>query len=205
VSTDVEWRISDAVRDRVKARLDERSLSMTALADQVGMPRPTLVKILNGDGDVGVTRLQAICRALELSLDYVMTGDASGGDALPIPIWNGEADEGEIAFPKAWLADLGDVASLRLFRVRDTGMEPKIMHRDWVMVDQSQQGPGDGLYLARLSGKVTVRQICFFDAMIAARHALEKWKQDTFSYDKLGADDGLILLGRVVWCGRFVG
>jgi transcriptional regulator with XRE-family HTH domain len=177
---------------------------MSALAEGVGMPRPTLVKILNGDGDVGAARLQAICGALELSLDYVLTGAASVGDALPIPVWDGVQEDGEIAFPKAWLADLGDVANLRLFRVRDGDMEPKFAHRDWVLVDMSQRGPGDGYYVVRQLGKLTTRRICFFDAQIAARHALEKLEGKTFGYDQLGKENGLMLLGRIVWCGRFI-
>ncbi len=62
--------------DRIKKIKSERKITNEKLSDMTGIPLGTLSKLLAGISDSPkLVNMVAICRALECSLDYLMTGE----------------------------------------------------------------------------------------------------------------------------------
>ncbi len=62
--------------DRIKKIKSERKITNEKLSEMTGIPLGTLSKLLAGISDSPkLVNMVAICRALECSLDYLMTGD----------------------------------------------------------------------------------------------------------------------------------
>lgn len=219
MTVETEWKLPDIARERLRSRAEDLDISVTDLAAKVGMPRPTLAKILTGDGDVGVARIHAICDALGLTIDYILTGRGSptAAESISIPVAKDVAasagdgalsldfDEFEpLPFPRDWLRGLGDPKNLAMIQVKGDSMFPLINSGDWVIFDHSRTGPADGVYLIRHEGELLVKRVDFFDAEIRIRSENRHWPEKAAPYSAL--DDAAILqiIGRVVWTGRLL-
>lgn len=183
------------------------------------MPRVTLSNILNGDGDVGTARLDAICRQVGTSVDYILTGiepfidstafipmvedmyASAGPGAEPL-----EFDDWEpVPFPRDWLRTMGNPKELAIIRVQGDSMAPKIEHGDTVMFDRSRRGGSDGIYVLRYDGQMMVKRVSFFDAIIKLRSDSRLYDEIEIAYDEASDPARFEIVGRVVWVGKNLG
>ena len=68
--------LQETYLDRIKKIKSERKITNEKLAEMTGIPLGTLSKLLAGISDSPkLVNMVAICRALECSLDYLMTGE----------------------------------------------------------------------------------------------------------------------------------
>ncbi len=82
--------------DRIKKIKSERKITNEKLSEMTGIPLGTLSKLLAGISDSPkLVNMVAICRALECSLDYLMTGDPENTN-------NYTLDEEEIALVESY-------------------------------------------------------------------------------------------------------
>lgn len=69
------------VGERVKTRRLELGLSQDALAEKAGISKSFLSDLENNRRSIGAETLLDLGRAMDLSLDYLMTGEASDDQA----------------------------------------------------------------------------------------------------------------------------
>jgi transcriptional regulator with XRE-family HTH domain len=69
------------VGERVKTRRLELGLSQDALADKAGISKSFLSDLENNRRSIGAETLLDLGRAMSVSLDFLMTGEASGDQA----------------------------------------------------------------------------------------------------------------------------
>ena len=74
------------VGERVKTRRLELGLSQDALAEKAGISKSFLSDLENDKRSVGAENLLDIARALGVSLDLLMTGEASEKPVVEVPI-----------------------------------------------------------------------------------------------------------------------
>lgn len=210
------WALSDGARQRLRAAVTAAG-GVTAVSAKIpGMPRVTLSNIVNGHGDVGAARLEAICEKVGISVDFVLTGvepfyentafvpmvlDAmvsAGPGAEPIDF----DDYEPVPFPAAWLKMLGDPKELAIIRVIGDSMAPKIAHGDMVMFDRSRRGGSDGYYVVRYDGQMLVKRISFFDSVIRLRSESQLYDTIELSYEKAADPAVFEIVGKVVWVGK---
>lgn len=209
-----EWALSLTARARLREAVD-RWGSMSKLAQHVGMPRPTLVKILNGDGDVGVSRLAAIASAVGVTLDYIVNGDGPAGELVGIRKATALASagsgaepplvefDGEVPFPKAWIrAEFGDPAKLAMMQVSGDSMAPTINDGEWVLFDISRRGPADGIYVILVEGVLLVKRLQFTDRRIFVYGDMDPTHGVLLNAEDLEQTTINKVIGRVLWSGR---
>jgi transcriptional regulator with XRE-family HTH domain len=74
------------VGERVKQRRRELGLSQDSLAQRAGISKSFLSDLETGKRSVGAETLLDLGRAMGLSLDYLMTGEGSGGQKPEVQI-----------------------------------------------------------------------------------------------------------------------
>ncbi len=74
------------VGERIKARRLELGWTQDQLAQKAGISKSFLSDLENGKRSVGAENLLDIARALGVSIDYLMTGEASEKPVTEVPI-----------------------------------------------------------------------------------------------------------------------
>src|SRR5437763_2864469 len=77
---------TSGVGERIKRRRAELDWTQDQLAQKAGISKVFLSDLENGKRSVSANNLLDIARALSLSLDYLMTGDASERPMMEVPI-----------------------------------------------------------------------------------------------------------------------
>lgn len=62
----------DLVRTRLKALIDEKGWSHNTLADNCGVPQPTISRFMSGDGGMTLDNLSPICTALDVTIGQII-------------------------------------------------------------------------------------------------------------------------------------
>ena len=74
------------VGERIKKRRQELEWTQDQLAQKAGISKSFLSDLENGKRSVGAENLLDIARALGVSIDFLMTGEASKDKAAEVPI-----------------------------------------------------------------------------------------------------------------------
>jgi len=74
------------VGERIKKRRQELEWTQDQLAQKAGISKSFLSDLENGKRSVGAENLLDIARALGVSIDFLMTGEASKDQAAEVPI-----------------------------------------------------------------------------------------------------------------------
>lgn len=74
------------VGERIKKRRQELEWTQDQLAQKAGISKSFLSDLENGKRSVGAENLLDIARALGVSIDYLMTGEASKDKTAEVPI-----------------------------------------------------------------------------------------------------------------------
>lgn len=67
----------DTPTGRIKRIMVLRNVSLKALSEETGIPYPTLQANLAKVNSIKIDTLSAICKALDISADYILDGDAA--------------------------------------------------------------------------------------------------------------------------------
>ncbi len=70
--------LTKAVSDELRAIVADRQMTHQMLADKAGLPRPTASKILRGVVAIDLEQLQALCVALGVRVDEVLSDARTG-------------------------------------------------------------------------------------------------------------------------------
>ncbi len=158
-----------------------------ALAVASEIPFATLTKLLLGEAEPRFAIIIKLCRALNISLDWVATGVSRDNEASDwesqleqaatgekrIPAYNvyasagfglgdtEEQPEGYLTFPLNWLVELGDVDQMQIIKIDGDSMEPELRNGDHVMIDKSQVRLADGLYAVSVDYHLFVKRVRF--------------------------------------------
>ena len=74
------------IGDRIRNRRNELGWTQEKLAEQAGISTSFLSELETGKRSVGAANLMELSRALGVSLDFLMKGEASGGPEAPVEI-----------------------------------------------------------------------------------------------------------------------
>lgn len=226
-STSGFW--DEAARARIRALIQGRG-SQAEIAKTAGMSASNLSHLLSAKGgEPGVSKLAALCKVLGVSMDYVLTGvgssgaidpidrtavpwetfsvpalhdvEASAGDGSLVPV--AQMDHASIRFPEAWLREnFGQVAGLRLLKVKGDSQEPDLRDGDWIMIDIQRATLENGLFVLTLDEMLMVKRVQLEGAAIALTSRNEVYQP--VRIDKREYDERVRLIGRVVWTGKML-
>lgn len=157
--------------------MEERHITQTELAKQIGVTRPSINGWLNGSVPTS-ENIDALCKALNVERSYLQNGVQSidkdetsitipALDRKPIAITNEtEGSRGVLAmtFAKEWLNSRSrtNIESIRIFNMIGKSMSPTFNEGDLLIVDTSiNQINGNGVYILRQLGEEVVRRIQF--------------------------------------------
>lgn len=143
-------------------------------AEGAGVGRTTLHRIFAGM-DPGDAQLDKFAQILHLPIAAILEGgEATTSPVVEIPVYDVEVAAGagrsvdarlraplfHWAFPKAWAeANLGDVGSLKMFRVVGDSQEPELSEDDLVAVDMRSTKLREGMYVVRLDDLLVVKRV----------------------------------------------
>lgn len=205
---------ADIFSANVRRYAGYKRLSMSALAEILGIPPSTMSNYWSGKRTWPLDAVLKLSAALDVSVAELF-GQTAVGDVIAIPVaMDAAASAGDgafaldysdiepVPFPKDWLRGLGDPAHLAMIQVKGDSMFPVINSGDWVIFDRSRTGPADGIYLIRHEDELLVKQIAFFDAEIRIRSANRHWPEKAVAYSALEDPSILQIIGRVVWAGH---
>lgn len=224
VQEDGAWALSEAARERLKAVVQEAG-GPAKVARATGLQGGTLNKILNGNGDVGTARIAAIAKACSVSVDYILTGDATFSNGITLlPVEHqafsaghgalpDETDDGakeHVPFPEEWLRrQFGKVNGLKLITVVGDSMQPDLVDGDWVMIDPART-KGDGIYAIRHHDVLQVKRLIFEVGGVTIRSTNQerdkdgnlRYREERVEYREGGNELPFSIVGQVVWTGR---
>ena len=157
--------------------MEERHITQTELAKQIGVTRPSINGWLNGSVPTS-ENIDALCKVLNVERSYLQNGvqpidedetsiTIPALDRKPLAIANEtEGSRGVLAmtFAKEWLNSRSrtNVESIRIFNMIGTSMSPTYNEGDLLIVDTSiNQINGNGVYILRQLGEEVVRRIQF--------------------------------------------
>ena len=214
------------VHNGFSARLRRRRLQLELrkreLAAQVGVSLTTIQQYDNGQMPKGEYAVR-LSEALRCSLDWLLAGkgDADGGildtsearlDMVPMVEARLSAGTGSFetggeilrhyAFRWDFLHRKGNPARMALLRVSGDSMQPRILHNDVVLIDQSQSEPVPGrIYAVGVEDMVYLKIV---NAM-PGRLILSSVNPD-YAPIEVGVGEQLAdlvrIIGRAVWVGR---
>ncbi len=170
------------------ARLRSKSAAFgdyAKVSGSSGVPIGTLQKMMTGATDPRFATVVDVCRAIGVSIDYVVTGIDGVGESGdwetplgPVPLGEKRVPVRDIAasaghgfevfdedprcwftFPAEWLASMGDPDSMDIVKVEGESMEPELRDGDHVMIDQSQRQVKDGLYVVAVDDHLFVKRV----------------------------------------------
>ncbi|MBQ3060258.1 MAG: helix-turn-helix transcriptional regulator [Desulfovibrio sp.] len=207
-------------------RLQERRAALrlrkAELAAAVGVSLTTIQQYENGQMPRGEYAVR-LARVLHCSLDWLLAGQgrpaASGdtaeqGGLLMVPMVEARLSAGSgsfetssevqrhYAFRQDFLRRKGRPSAMVLLRVSGDSMQPRILHNDVVLIDQSQNEPVPGrIYAVGVEDMVYLKIV---NAM-PGRLILSSFNPE---YPPIEADTGeqmadlVHIIGRAVWVGR---
>jgi phage repressor protein C with HTH and peptisase S24 domain len=216
------------LKDRIR-QCSELAGSGDALARKTSIPRRTLETYLTGKTEPKASRIEAIARAVGVSVHWLVTGDGpmflqeegtpdespwTGGDEYTfIPPCNGHVDTlagsdqavDWLAFRKDWLRrELhANAEDLYLIEVNSESMEPTLRPGDTILVDRrnAQTVRSDGIYVLHLDGALLVKRLQPLPGR-KVRVISDNPAYEAFELDLNKTDAELALIGRIVWAGR---
>lgn len=213
---------TEGFAQRLQSRREQLGLRKQALAVQVGVSLTTIQQYENGQLPKGEYAVR-LSDALRCSLDWLLAGRGSAegdvletGDARLVMVPMVEArlsagtgsfeTGGEVlrhyAFRWDFLHRKGNPAQMVLLRVSGDSMEPRILHNDVVLVDQSRCVPEPGRMYA-----VGVEDMVYLKIVNAVPGKLILTSVNP-EYAPIEADTGdqladlVRIIGRAVWVGR---
>ncbi|MGE9985303.1 XRE family transcriptional regulator [Desulfovibrio sp. SGI.169] len=214
------------VHNGFSARLRRRRLQLELrkreLAAQVGVSLTTIQQYENGQMPKGEYAVR-LSEALRCSLDWLLAGkgDADGGildtseaRLVMVPMVEARLSAGtgsfetggeilrHYAFRWDFLHRKGNPARMALLRVSGDSMQPRILHNDVVLIDQSQSEPVPGrIYAVGVEDMVYLKIV---NAM-PGRLILSSVNPD-YAPIEVGVGEQLAdlvrIIGRAVWVGR---
>lgn len=218
-----EPKLAADVLDRMKRAAKDKGLTHQDISDASRVPIATVQRVMRGATDPQFMTMYRVVAALGVSLDYVITGDGKDDynwDAsLPalaagqrrVPIYDVMASAGDgasvlremptrfAAFPSDYLSSLGEADELQIIRISGDSMEPEFKSGDQVMVDRSKQPLREGVYIIRIDQELVIKRIQIIGngqvRLISNNPAYPPM-------EKRLDDDGIEVIGRVVWTGR---
>ena len=208
--------------ERLRRRRVQLALRKQDLAAQVGVSLTTIQQYENGQLPKGEFAVR-LSEALRCSLDWLLAGkgDADGGvldtpeaRLVMVPMVEARLSAGtgsfetggeilrHYAFRWDFLHRKGNPAQMVLLRVSGDSMQPRILHNDVVLIDQSQSDPVPGrIYAVGVEDMVYLKIV---NAM-PGKLILTSVNPD---YAPIEADtceqlaDLVRIIGRAVWVGR---
>lgn len=218
---------NDEARGRLRALIQGRG-SQAAVAKFAGLSPSNLSHLLSSKGgEPGISKLAALCQTLGTSIDYILTGvsvqseavvkldvpwstvsipalhevEASAGDGSLLP--SDQMEEATIRFPERWLREnFGQVAGLRLLKVRGDSQEPELRDGDWIMIDTQRDSLENGLFVLTLDGFLMVKRVQREGAIVALTSRNEAYQPVKIPPTEY--DDRVRIVGRVVWTGKLL-
>ncbi|MBW8003054.1 MAG: helix-turn-helix transcriptional regulator [Planctomycetes bacterium] len=186
-----------------------------ALAKASGFSEGTLRKWVRGESEPTRERLITIASVAGVRLEWLATGrgpeQRQPEDGLPLLEgyctleWlerNDTNPDAPVAFRGDWIeATLkSNRDELALLRIPDDSMEPIVSLSSVVVVDTSEAGaPRDGIYALRVGDNLIARRLQTLpsgEIEVSADNPVFK------SFRFLRGDQGVKVLGRIVWVGR---
>lgn len=174
-----------ALRDRLRALMSERDISMRELGRSIGASHVSVGKWLNGIQDPSDENLEALADFFQVTPAFLKFGDTSltrpqtlevDDDVISIPVLDvkgscGFGMEGAairlvkmLRVAKQWLIAHAlysmNFKTLHIITADGDSMEPGIKRGDFVIVDTSQTVfSGDGLYAVQYSGNIFIKRV----------------------------------------------
>ena len=194
--------------------MEERGISQTELARQIGVTRPSINGWLNGSVP-SEGNLEVLCKFLNVEpsfLKYGVSTNVDDDDAVTInvaamdrkPTASANETDGNrgvvgIRFSKEWLNSRSQtkVDSIRVFNMTGSSMTPTFEEGDLLIVDTSvNQVTSNGIYILRQLGENVVRRIQFELDQKTVNVIF-----DNEQYPNLSTDDSqsLEVVGRVIF------
>jgi transcriptional regulator with XRE-family HTH domain len=208
----------DRLRDLVASEVKHRG-SQAAVARAADLSPTTLAQMLNGDGDIGASRLAKLCESLAVSMDYVLlgVGGPTGPDMALVPMHDiafsaGYGADGIIKgtsnataqFPEYWLREqFGKVEGLRLVKASGDSMEPTITDGQWVMIDIGRQA-GDGIFAVRVWDDLFIKRLQFQTTRVLAISDNPSYEIFVINLKDKADREAFQVIGRVVWTGKML-
>lgn len=214
--------LTKAFAQRLRQRREELGMHKQDMAARVGVSLTTIQKYENGQMPKGEYAVR-LADTLDCSLDWLLAGkgaaDGSGqncGEArlVMVPMVEARLSAGtgsfetggdvlrHYAFRWDFLRRKGNPSQMVLLRVSGDSMQPRIMHNDVVLIDQTQRDPVPGrIYAVGVEDMVYLKVV---NAM-PGRLILTSFNSD---YAPIEADTGeqladlVRVIGRAVWVGR---
>lgn len=205
---------------RMKAAMEAKGLSQSALARQLGLSQGAIAQMLNGT-TTRSKHLPEIAQALGVSVDWLLGNDIS--PAVPVKV-------NDVDFVQIPELDIGFGMGGGTFMEGMPGEEPRVFDPNWLR--EITRSPAEKLFVARGIGDSMMPTLLDNDTLIVDRGQRMIHQQDriwAISYGELGmikrvrrkpdgnyllmsdnsaisdvdaTPDELFVVGRVVWVGR---
>ena len=207
---------------RLRERREELGLHKQLLAERTGLSLTTIQQYENGQLPKGLHALR-LARALGCSLDWLLAGRGEVGNGLydtpearlvMVPLAEARLSAGtgsletdgdvlrHYAFRWDFLRRKGNPSQMVLLRVSGDSMQPRILHNDVVLVDQSQREPVPGRIYA-----VGVEDMVYLKVVNAVPGRLVLSSVNP-AYPPIEAATGeqleptVRIIGKAIWVGR---
>lgn len=215
--------------DRLRGLIGDKSARAFALEADVA--ETTLRQYLNGRSEPTMSNLIKICRACNVSLDWLATG-VEVEHADPICICKDEFDEEyalipgyhiqvsagpgsaifdnekvrrHLAFRRKWLKYRGyDIKRLAVVFAKGDSMEPTIHSGDSILIDTGQNQIEDGcIFVLRLGDDLYAKRLQknYDNSITIISDNKEDYQSQVVPQDQLY---NLAVIGKVVWIGHDV-
>ncbi|MDO5484178.1 MAG: helix-turn-helix transcriptional regulator [Desulfovibrionaceae bacterium] len=190
------------------------------LAGRVGVSQTTIQQYENGQLPKGEYAVR-LAQVLQCSLDWLLAGLGGSPEAAPLPgellmvpmvearlsAGNGSFETGgeverHYAFRQDFLCRKGNPAAMVLLRVSGDSMQPRILHNDVVLIDQSQNEPVPGrIYAVGVEDMVYLKIVNAVPGRLILSSANPDYPPiETESGEQMA--DLVRIIGRAVWVGR---
>ncbi|RRD69219.1 MULTISPECIES: helix-turn-helix transcriptional regulator [unclassified Desulfovibrio] len=207
---------------RLRQRREELGLRKQEIARRAGLSLTTIQQYENGQLPKSLHAL-ALAEILNCSLDWLLAGRGDAGDGLydtpetrlvMVPLAEARLSAGtgsletggdvlrHYAFRWDFLRRKGNPGQMVLLRVSGDSMQPRILHNDVVLIDQSRRDPEPGrIYAVGVEDMVYLKVV----NAVPGRLVLSSINPD---YPPIEApageqmDTAVRIIGKAVWVGR---
>lgn len=195
------------------------------LSRRTGIPLSTMHSYVNGKSEPQASRLVSIAHAVQVDIEWLVTGAARALDTKEtavdeeyafIPLYDAHISQGHgawtegarvltrLAFTRYSLRKKGlSPDTLAAVRVDGDSNEPVLSDGDTVMVDLSRNAlQGEAFYVIRLDDLLYAKRLQrLYDGGVKIISANTAYEPMTVPQNKLG---NLEIIGRVVWAGGWM-
>lgn len=195
------------------------------LSRRTGIPLSTMHSYVNGKSEPQASRLVSIAQAVQVDIEWLVTGAARALDTKEtgvdeeyafIPLYDAHISQGHgawtegarvltrLAFTRYSLRKKGlSPDTLAAVRVDGDSNEPVLSDGDTVMVDLSRNSlQGEAFYVIRLDDLLYAKRLQrLYDGGVKIISANTAYEPMTVPQNKLG---NLEIIGRVVWAGGWM-